>query len=137
VASEAHRAAHALRSEDVIAARGTVARREPENVNPTLPTGEIELSVSELEILADAETPRSRANPTRQPEFTQLDVEMSVVEEDDMITFPKAASGAAADRGARARRSGTAARARPAADLATRDPLYPRRGWTGPRSNII
>ncbi len=56
-ASEAHQAAHALRSEDVIAARGTVARREPENVNPNLPTGEIELSVSELAILADAETP--------------------------------------------------------------------------------
>ena len=56
-AAEAHAAAHALRSEDVITAAGTVTRRAPENVNPNLATGEIELAVAELEILADAETP--------------------------------------------------------------------------------
>jgi aspartyl-tRNA synthetase len=56
-ASDAHEHAHRLRSEDVLTATGTVVRREPENVNPNLPTGEIELTVSELEILADAETP--------------------------------------------------------------------------------
>jgi aspartyl-tRNA synthetase len=56
-ASDAHEQAHRLRSEDVLTATGTVVRREPENVNPNLPTGEIELTVSELEILADAETP--------------------------------------------------------------------------------
>jgi aspartyl-tRNA synthetase len=56
-APQAHAAAHALRSEDVLSATGTVARRDPENVNPNLPTGEIELAVAELEILADAETP--------------------------------------------------------------------------------
>jgi aspartyl-tRNA synthetase len=56
-ASNAHEQAHRLRSEDVLSATGTVVRREPENVNPNLPTGEIELNVSELEILADAETP--------------------------------------------------------------------------------
>jgi aspartyl-tRNA synthetase len=56
-APEAHAAAHALRSEDVLSATGRVARRDPENVNPNLPTGEIELSVDELDILADAETP--------------------------------------------------------------------------------
>ncbi|HET9718640.1 MAG TPA: aspartate--tRNA ligase, partial [Solirubrobacteraceae bacterium] len=56
-APEAHAAAHALRSEDVISAAGTVVRRDPQNVNPNLATGEIELAVSELEILADAETP--------------------------------------------------------------------------------
>ena len=56
-APEAHRHAHGLRSEDVIAVTGTVSRREPENVNPNLPTGEIEVAVAKLEILADADTP--------------------------------------------------------------------------------
>jgi aspartyl-tRNA synthetase len=56
-APEAHERAHALRSEDVISAFGAVTRREPQNVNPNLATGEIELAVSGLEILADAETP--------------------------------------------------------------------------------
>jgi aspartyl-tRNA synthetase len=56
-APEAHATAHALRSEDVISAAGTVTLRAPENVNPNLSTGEIELAVSELRILADADTP--------------------------------------------------------------------------------
>ncbi len=56
-APEAHAAAHSLRSEDVITAAGTVNRRAPENVNPNLPTGEIELAVAELELLADSQTP--------------------------------------------------------------------------------
>ena len=54
---EAHKAAHALRSEDVLTAVGTVVRREAQNVNPNIATGEIELSVTELEILDDAATP--------------------------------------------------------------------------------
>ena len=54
---QAHAEAHKLRSEDVITASGTVTRRAPENVNPNLPTGEIELVVADLEILADADTP--------------------------------------------------------------------------------
>jgi len=53
----AHELAHALRSEDVITASGTVTRRDPQTVNPKLVTGEIELAVAELEILADADTP--------------------------------------------------------------------------------
>jgi len=56
-APEAHRAAHALRSEDVLSASGTVVRREAANVNPNIPTGEIELTVDELVVHADAETP--------------------------------------------------------------------------------
>jgi aspartyl-tRNA synthetase len=53
----AHAAAHALRSEDVITVAGTVAPRAPQNVNPHLQTGEIEIAVAELEILADSDTP--------------------------------------------------------------------------------
>ena len=56
-APEAHAAAHGLRSEDVITVSGEIARRSPENVNPNLATGEIELAVRTLEILADADTP--------------------------------------------------------------------------------
>ena len=50
-------AAHRLRSEDVLTATGRLVRRAPENVNPTLPTGEVELDVASFELLADAEPP--------------------------------------------------------------------------------
>ncbi|HEY5317712.1 MAG TPA: aspartate--tRNA ligase [Solirubrobacteraceae bacterium] len=56
-APEAHRVAHGLRSEDVLTASGVLALRDPQNVNPNLPTGEIELSVAAVEVLADADTP--------------------------------------------------------------------------------
>jgi aspartyl-tRNA synthetase len=56
-APQAHGAAHALRSEDVLSAAGTVVRRDPANVNPNIPTGAIELAVEELSVHADAETP--------------------------------------------------------------------------------
>jgi len=56
-ATEAHAQAHRLRSEDVLSARGTVVRRAPENVNPNIPTGEVELRVAHAELLADADTP--------------------------------------------------------------------------------
>jgi len=56
-APAAHAAGHRLRSEHVVSVRGEVVRRAPENVNPSLPTGEIELAVSELEVLAESDTP--------------------------------------------------------------------------------
>jgi aspartyl-tRNA synthetase len=54
---EAHALAQRLRSEHVISASGVVERREEGNVNPRLPTGEIELTVADAEHLADSETP--------------------------------------------------------------------------------
>ncbi len=56
-APEAHQAAHRLRSEDVVSVFGTVARRDPENVNPNIATGEVELAAAELELLAGSDTP--------------------------------------------------------------------------------
>ena len=56
-APEAHAVAHELRSEDVISASGALVARDPENVNPELPTGEVELAVAEVSKLADADTP--------------------------------------------------------------------------------
>jgi len=53
----AHAQAGRLRAEDVISATGELVAREPGTVNPELPTGEVELAVSGLELLADAETP--------------------------------------------------------------------------------
>ena len=56
-APEAHAAAERLRPEHVISASGEVVRREPGNVNPNLATGEIELDVSSVELLAESATP--------------------------------------------------------------------------------
>jgi aspartyl-tRNA synthetase len=56
-APEAHAVAERLRAEHVISAAGEVVRREAGNVNPALPTGEIELDVASVEPLAASETP--------------------------------------------------------------------------------
>ncbi len=48
---------HELRPEDVLTASGEVLRRSADTVNPELPTGEVEIHVSDAELLADAETP--------------------------------------------------------------------------------
>ncbi len=56
-AGEAFKLGHELRAEDVLSASGKVVRRSPETVNADLPTGEVELRVSDAELLADAETP--------------------------------------------------------------------------------
>ena len=55
--SEAHERADSIRSEFVIAVRGKVENRIEGNVNPKLPTGEIEIIVHELNILSESETP--------------------------------------------------------------------------------
>jgi aspartyl-tRNA synthetase len=51
-APEASEAAHDVRNEFVLRSEGEVVRRAPENVNPDLPTGEVELQVDRLEILS-------------------------------------------------------------------------------------
>jgi aspartyl-tRNA synthetase len=43
---------HAVRNEFVLRAEGEVVRRAPENVNPNIPTGEVEVQVQRLEIVS-------------------------------------------------------------------------------------
>ncbi len=51
---KAHEIARALRNEDVIAIRGDVATRG-DNINPKLPTGEVEVEIREVDLLAKSE----------------------------------------------------------------------------------
>jgi aspartyl-tRNA synthetase len=49
------KSADAQRLESVISITGTVVKRSPETVNPKLPTGEVELQITALEVLSEAE----------------------------------------------------------------------------------
>jgi aspartyl-tRNA synthetase len=53
--AEAAAAAHAIRSEFVVRARGEIVNRAPEAVNPNLATGAVEVQVDELEVVARSE----------------------------------------------------------------------------------
>jgi aspartyl-tRNA synthetase len=52
---DAAQAAHAIRSEFVVRARGEVVARAPDAVNPNIATGAVEIQVDELEIVARSE----------------------------------------------------------------------------------
>ena len=54
---EAHAAAQQLRPEWVVLVRGLVRGRPPGTRNPNLPTGEVEVAATSIEVLAEAETP--------------------------------------------------------------------------------
>jgi aspartyl-tRNA synthetase len=54
---EAFAAAERLRSEYVISVAGQVLERDAQNKNPNIPTGDVEVSVTEMTVLAEAETP--------------------------------------------------------------------------------
>ena len=56
-APDAHARAETLRNEYVLAVRGQLDRREPLAVNPSLPTGEVELVGTELRVLNQASPP--------------------------------------------------------------------------------
>lgn len=54
---EVHAIGHSLRSEDVLRVEGKVAPRPEETVNRELPTGEVEVDVTAIEILNRSDTP--------------------------------------------------------------------------------
>src|SRR5213593_2365861 len=56
-APDAHAAAQHLRAESVVRVEGEVRHRPEGTVNPHIPTGEVEVAVRSLEVLAAADTP--------------------------------------------------------------------------------
>jgi aspartyl-tRNA synthetase len=66
-------AAEAARVESVLTVTGKVVARTPETVNPTLPTGEVEVVVAEMVLESPAETLPLQVNSERDyPEETRL-----------------------------------------------------------------
>ncbi len=57
LSGEAFAAAERLRSEHVISVAGEIVLRDEVNRNPNLPTGDVELSVVSMEVLAESLTP--------------------------------------------------------------------------------
>jgi aspartyl-tRNA synthetase len=55
--SAAHNKAEGVRNEFVVAAIGKVSPRPEGTINPKMPTGEVEIEISELRILNEAKTP--------------------------------------------------------------------------------
>jgi aspartyl-tRNA synthetase len=80
VDATAHDKAKQLRSEDVIAVRGTLARRSPETINPDLATGEVELMGKELRLLNASQVPpfviedETEANENTRLKYRYLDL---------------------------------------------------------------
>ena len=71
-AQQAAGVAHGVRNEFVIRAEGEVAARAPEAVNPSLPTGEVELQVDELEIVSRSEPLPFQVDEENVEEATRL-----------------------------------------------------------------
>ena len=55
--ADTHGKAQELSREDVISVKGKVIERDPENVNPDIQTGDIELQVETLDVLNEAQSP--------------------------------------------------------------------------------
>ncbi|HEY3109477.1 MAG TPA: aspartate--tRNA ligase, partial [Chloroflexota bacterium] len=70
VSPEAFEIAESSRPEYVLAVTGTVGRRPEANVNPSLPTGEIELMAARAEVLNGARTPPFEINQDGEVEET-------------------------------------------------------------------
>ncbi|MGH7828659.1 MAG: amino acid--tRNA ligase-related protein, partial [Candidatus Binatia bacterium] len=80
VSRAAHEKAKQLRSEDVLAARGTLTPRPPETINRDISTGEVELVVQELRLLNASQVPpfsvedETEANENTRLKYRYLDL---------------------------------------------------------------
>ncbi len=85
-ALQAATAAHAVRLEDCLRVTGTVAARPAGNENPELPTGEVEVTATDLEVLAPSATPpfpvedRAEVDEALRLRYRYLDLRRSSVQ---------------------------------------------------------
>ena len=83
---EAHAAAQELRNEYCIKVTGTVERRSDATINDRIPTGEVEVVASSVEILSRAETPpfqideHQEVNEDLRLKYRYLDVQEVIAE---------------------------------------------------------
>jgi aspartyl-tRNA synthetase len=63
---EALQTAESVRSEYVVEVTGLVKKREPETVNPKIATGQVEVQVSDINVINKAETPPFSLNEENQ-----------------------------------------------------------------------
>ena len=77
---KAHESGKDIRNEFVIKAVGKVRKRDKEAVNPAIPTGEIEVAVSSLQMLASSKTPpfmlehRERVDENNRLKYRYIDL---------------------------------------------------------------
>ncbi len=82
-----------MRSEYVLAIEGKVVKRAPENVNPKIATGEIEIYANTLKILSKSETPpfpiedRSNVSEAIRLKYRYLDLRRPSMQKNLMTRF--------------------------------------------------
>ncbi len=93
VSSEAFEKVQGVRSEYVLAIEGKVVKRAPENVNPKIATGEIEIYANTLKILSRSETPpfpiedRSNVSEAIRLKYRYLDLRRPSMQKNLMTRF--------------------------------------------------
>ncbi|MGI1691928.1 aspartate--tRNA ligase [Thermoanaerobacter uzonensis] len=93
VSSEAFEKVQSVRSEYVLAIEGKVVKRGPENVNPKISTGEIEIHANTLKILSKSETPpfpiedRSNVSEAIRLKYRYLDLRRPSMQQNLMTRF--------------------------------------------------
>jgi aspartyl-tRNA synthetase len=93
VSSEAFEKVQIVRSEYVLAIEGKVVKRAPENVNPKISTGEIEIYANTLKILSKSETPpfpiedRSNVSEAIRLKYRYLDLRRPSMQQNLMTRF--------------------------------------------------
>ncbi|ABY94691.1 MULTISPECIES: aspartate--tRNA ligase [Thermoanaerobacter] len=93
VSSEAFEKVQSVRSEYVLAIEGKVVKRAPENVNPKISTGEIEIYANTLKILSKSETPpfpiedRSNVSEAIRLKYRYLDLRRPSMQQNLMTRF--------------------------------------------------